>query len=85
MENSFYVVKNWCDDIDSKPGVYGKHFNSLEKALDFMVGQFSAFVRDNEITLGNVDYAVDRTLGTAHVDFCGCVHYWEVEETVPQN
>ena len=80
MEERLYVVKNWCDDIDDTPGVYGKIFISLQAAIDFMVTQFREFTQENEIDLSDVDSIVDENEGRAHVDFYGCVHYWEVEE-----
>jgi hypothetical protein len=80
MEERLYVVKNWCDDIDDTPGVYGKIFISRQAAIDFMVTQFREFTQENEIDLSDVDSDVDANEGTAHVDFYGCVHYWEVEE-----
>ena len=80
METKLYVVKNWCDATDETPGVFGKAFTSKQAAIDFLTSDFDEFVEEHEIDLEEAEYSIDETDGTANVDFCGCEHYWEVEE-----
>lgn len=85
METKLYVVKNWCDAYEEVPGVFGKAFTSRKAAVDFMTADFDEFVESNEIDLEEAEFSLDETDGTANVDFCGCVHYWEVEEVALVN